>query len=85
MHVGENSKERDLEKNMRLVETNTIVVGQSRLVVVHFTPRFLSGRNRVLVSSKPNYTILQQSKMKVVNIKVVAKGPIYPIEKSSVK
>ena len=41
MHVKENSKQRDFE-NMRLVETNKIVVGQSGLVVVHFTPRFLS-------------------------------------------
>ena len=71
--------------NMRLVETNKIMVGQSGLVVVHFTPRFLSGSNRVLVSSKPNYTILQQTKMKVVNIGVVAKGLIYPIEKSFVQ
>ena len=70
---------------MRLVETNKIVVGQSGLVVVHFTPRFLLGGNRVLVSSKSNYTILQQSKMKVVNIEVVAKGLIYPTEKSFVK
>ena len=54
-------------------------------MVVHFTPRFLSGGNRVLVSSKPNYTILEQSKMRVVNIEVVAKGLIYPIEKSFVK
>ena len=84
MHVRENSKQRDLE-NMRLVETNKIVVGQSGLVVVHFTPRFLSGLNRVLVSSKPNYTISQESKMKFVNIEVVAKGLIYPIEKSVVK
>ena len=67
---------------MRLVEMNKIVVGQSGLAVVHFTLRFLSGWNRVLVSSKPNYTILQQPKMKVVNIEVVAKGLIYPIEKS---
>ena len=37
------------------------------------------------MSSKPNYTTLQQSKMKVVNIKVVAKGLIYPIEKYFVK
>ena len=72
-------------KNMRLVETNKIVLGQSELVVVHFTPRFLPGWNRVLVSSKPNYTILQQSKMKVVNIEVVAKELIYPIDKSFVK
>ena len=71
--------------NMRLVETNKIMVGQSGLVMVHFTPRFLSGSNRVLVSSKPNYTILQQTKMKVVNIGVVAKGLIYPIEKSFVQ
>ena len=70
---------------MSLVETKNIVVGQSGLVVVHFTPRFLSGSNRVLVSSKPNYTILQRSKMKVVNIEVVAKGLINPIEKSFVK
>ena len=70
---------------MGLVETKQIVVGQSGLVVVHFTPRFLSGRNRVFVSSKPNYTILQQSKMKVVNIEAVAKGLIYPIEKYFVK
>ena len=42
MHVRENSKQRDLE-NMRLIETNKIVVGQSGLVVVHFTPQFLSG------------------------------------------
>ena len=73
MHVRENSKQPDLEKNMRLVEANKIVVGQSGLVVVHFTPRLLSCWNRLLVSSKANYTILQQSKMKVVNIKVVAK------------
>ena len=65
---------------MRFVETNKIVVGQSGLVVVHFTPRFLSGWNRVLVSSKANYTILEQSMMKVVNIKVVAKGLIYAID-----
>ena len=70
---------------MRLAQTNKIVVGQSELVVVHFTPRFLLGWNRVLVSSKPNYTILQQPKMKVVNIEVVAKGLIYPIEKYFVK
>ena len=70
---------------MGLVETKQIVVGQSGLVVVHFTPRFLSGRNRVFVSSKPNYTILQQSKMKVVNIEAVAKGLIYPKEKYFVK
>ena len=74
----------EIEKNVRLVKTNKIVVGQSGLVVVHFTPQFLSGWNRVFVSSKPNYTILQQSKMKVVNMKVVAKGLIYPIEKSFV-
>ena len=37
------------------------------------------------MSSEPNYTILQHSKMKVVNIKVVAKGLIYHIEKYFVK
>ena len=58
---------------------------KQQAVVVHFIPRFLSGWNRVLVSSKANYTILQQSKMKVVNIKVVAKGLIYAIEKYFVK
>ena len=71
--------------NQPLLETNKIVVGQSGIVVVHITPRFLSGWNRALVSSKPTYTILQQSKMKVVNIEVVAKGLIYPIEKPFVK
>ena len=70
---------------MRLVETNKIAVGQSALAVVHFTPRSLSGYNRVLVSPKLNYTILQQSKMKVVNIKVIVKGLICPIEKYFVK
>ena len=84
MHVREDSKQRELEKyEARRDEKN--VVGQSGLVVVHFTPRFLSGSNRVLVSSKPNCTILQRSKMKVVNIEVVAKGLIYPVEKSFVK
>ena len=43
MHVRKNSKQPDLEKNKRLVDTNKNVVGQSGLVVVHFTQRFLSG------------------------------------------
>ena len=70
----------DIEKNMRLVDTTKIVVGQSGLVqVVHFAPRFLSSWKRVLVSSKPNYTISHLLKMKVVNIEV-KKGLIYPRE-----
>ena len=42
MHVRENSKQRDLEK-YKARRDDKIVVGQSGLVVVHFTPRFLSG------------------------------------------
>ena len=55
---------------MRLVETNTIVVWQCGRVVVHFTPRFFCQAEIVylFLFSKPNYTILQQLKMKVVNI-----------------
>ena len=42
MHMRENSKQRDLEQyEARRDEKN--MVGQSGLVVVHFTPRFLSG------------------------------------------
>ena len=84
MHVGENSKPRDLEK-YEARRDEKIMVGQSGLVVVHFTPRFLSGWNRALVSSEPNYTILQRLNMKVVDIEVIAKALIYPIEKSFVK
>ena len=69
MHVSETSKQRYLDKyEARRDEQNC--GGESGLVVVHFTLRFLSGWIRVLVSSMPNYAILQQSKMKVVNIEV---------------
>ena len=85
MHVRENSKQRDLEQYEARRGEKKIMVGQSGLVVVHFTPRFLSGWNRALVSSEPNYTILQRSKVKVVDIEVVAKTLIYPIEKYFVK
>ena len=39
MHVRENSKQRDLKK-YEARRDGKIVVGQSGLVVVHFTPHF---------------------------------------------